>query len=251
MKKTLLIALFIFAFIQLKAQSFEFSIQANSGVSHLTGGSALRTTTFNGSSTQQNAGYPNNTGNLSAPDFGADLQLQYNFKCGFILGAQAGFEQFSSKVNINGVYGSYDAPVLFLNIGTLYPATTFVSATGHVTDHWDYINFNPYFGYRFAFKKVKLDVLPGFDIAEGTGSSETVNVKASDGSYYNKSTLPSDKPATDVRPRIGLAAYYQRFGVVASYSKGLHDYNSGKTSDSDWPPLRTELLRLGISYRIK
>jgi hypothetical protein len=251
MKKALLIILFVFAFIQLKAQSLDFSIQANSGFSHLTGESTLRNAPLNGSSAESHAGYPNGTGNLSAPDLGADLQLQYTFKCGFILGAQAGFEQFSSKININGVYGSYDAPVLFYNINTPYPGTTFVSATGHATDHWDYIYINPYFGYRFAFKKVKLDVLPGFDIAAGTSSSETVNVKASDGSYYNKSTLPSYKPATDVRPRIGLAAYYQLFGIVASYSKGLYDYNSGKLSDSDLPPLHTELFRLGISYRIK
>jgi hypothetical protein len=250
MKKALLIILFVFAFIRLKAQSLEFSIQANSGFSHLTGESTLRNAPLNGSSTESHAGYPNGTGNLSAPDLGADLQLQYTFKCGFILGAQAGFEQFSSKININGVYGSYNAPVLF-NISTPNLVTTFVSATGHVTDHWDYININPYFGYRFAFKKVKLDILPGFDIAEGTGSSETVNVKASDGSYYNESTLPGYKPATDIRPRIGLATYYQRFGIFASYSKGLYDYNSGKLSDSDLPPLHTELFRLGISYGIK
>jgi hypothetical protein len=247
MKKALLIALFIFAFIRLKAQSFEFSVQANSGFSHFTGGSTLRTTFLGAASATQHDGYPNGTGNLSAPDLGADLQLQYNFKCGVILGGQAGFEQFSSGVNINSVDEPYNG---YLALNTAY-YSPFVPASGHVTDHWDYININPYTGYRFLFKKVKLDILPGFDVAFGTGHSENVNVKATDGTYYNKSTLSGGKPITDVRSRIGLATYYQRFGIVASYSRGIHDYNSGKTSDSILPTLNTELFRIGLSYRIR
>lgn len=245
MKKLILIIPIVFCILAAKAQSLEFSVQANSGISRFTGKGTTPTTFLNVASTQQHSGYPNGTGNIFAPDLGANLQLQYTFKSGFILGGQAGFEQFSSKANINSV----DEPGLLLPYYNTQQ-TPFVTAAGHVTDHWDYININPYTGYRFILKKVKLDVLPGFDIAFGTGSSETVNVKANDGTYYNKSTLTSYKPATDVRPRIGLAAYYQRFGLVASFSKGLHDYNSGKLSDSTLPTLHTELFRIGLSYRI-
>jgi hypothetical protein len=48
MKKTLLLALFICAFIRLKAQSFEFSLQAGSGLSRFSGSSSASNSTIAG-----------------------------------------------------------------------------------------------------------------------------------------------------------------------------------------------------------
>ncbi len=248
MKKAFLIISIIFSVIQAKAQSLEFSVQANSGMSHFTGATTLKNTFLNGANTQDHTGYPNGTGNIYAPGFGAGFQLQYTFKSGFLAGAQAGFEQFSSKVDINGVYDN--SMVLYANVNG-GSGVEEVPATGHVTDHLDYINLNPYIGYRFLLNKVKLDLLPGIDIALGTGSSETVNVKASDGTYYNRSSLTSGKPSTDVRMRMGAVAYYYNWGITASYSKGLKDFNSGRLSDSVLPPLHSELFRIGLLYRLK
>lgn len=244
MKKFILIIFIVSFVVQAKAQSFEFSVQANSGVSHFTGKTTVNTTFLN-AGMKEHTGYANGTGNINTPTLGAGLQLQYVFKCNFIVGGQAGFEQFNSKVNIDTINGSYNSPIGHIN-GTYQAA-----ATGHVTNHWDYINLNPYIGYRFTFDKVRLDVMPGIDIAIGTGSSETVNVKASDGTYYNKPNIANGTPSSDVRLRMGLAVYYQHLGITASYSRGLKDYNSGLMSDSFLPPLHTGLLRIGLAYQIK
>jgi hypothetical protein len=245
MKKIIFIILLVSFIIRVNAQSLEFSVQAYSGMSHFTGNTTTHSTFLNTSATDPHAGYPNGTGNIYTPDLGIALQLQYNFKSGFLLGGQAAFEQFNNKVDINGVYEDQTYLAYQLAPGP-------EAATGHVTDHDNYVNLTPYIGYRFVLNKVKLDVMPGFDIAIGVGGSETVNVKANDGTYYNKPNIANGGiPPSDVRARIGLAAYYLRYGIIASYSRGLKDYNSGELSDSDLPPLHAELFRLGLSYRIR
>jgi hypothetical protein len=235
MRKLILTILFILSIVELKAQGFEFSVQANTGLSYYVGQGTLHSTFLNVSSVSDHSGYPNGDGNIASPIWGTDLQFQYTFKSNFVLGVQTGYEQISYKVDINGVYDG---------------AANETQATGYTNQHNGYININPYLGYRLKLDKVRLDVLPGFDIALGTNSYTTVNVKASDGTFYNKPSYDG-APATEIRARLGLAAYYQKFGITASYSHGTKDYNSGLASDSVLPTLYTELFRVGLSYRIR
>ena len=131
MRKLILTILFILSIVELKAQSFEFSVQANTGLSHYVGQGTLHSTFLNVSSVSDHSGYPNGDGNIASPIWGTDLQFQYTFKFNFIIGAQTGYEQISNKVDINGVYDG---------------ATTETSATGYVNQHYGYFNINPYLG---------------------------------------------------------------------------------------------------------
>jgi len=238
MKKILLIITLIFIITLAKAQSFEVSVQANGGLSGYFGNSTVSATNLNVDNATNHTGYPNGTGNVLAFSYGADIQWQYTFKSRFILGLQTGYEILASKVDINGVYDGNGSGE--------------TSATGYAEDHDGFINISPYIGYRFNLHKVRLDVLPGFDLAFGVNSWHTVNVTASDNTYYNKHTDNIyGNPDNDVRVRLGLAAYYQKFGITASYSRGLTNFNSGALADGPVPPLYRQVFRLGLSYRIK
>jgi hypothetical protein len=235
MKKIFLSLFFLLAVARLKAQNFEFSVQANTGLSHYTGDRPSHSTNLNVYSVSGHSGYPNNDGTILSPCYGVDLQLQYTFKFNFIMGVQAGYEVISNKVAINGVYDG---------------AATETAATGYVNQHNGYIDINPYLGYRFNINKVKLDILPGVDIAPGANTYNTVNVKASDGTFYNKyAPFYGGAPALELRYRLGLAAYYKKYGITAGYSHGkdIRNYNA----DGPVPSEYIEIFRLGISYRIK
>ncbi len=231
MKKIYLSILLIFCAIQLKAQSFEVSVQANTGLSHYTGAGTVSSTFLNVYE-QQRTGYPNGDGNRNATIFGADIQWQYISRHNFILGLQTGYEALGSKIDITSI-GSPGTP-----------------ATGSFTDRLNYINLNPYIGYRFKLSKIRLDVMPGLDFALGIHGSETGKAITNDNVTYT-SDGANGTTRSDVRLRLGLAAYYQKFGITASYSHGLADFNSGALSDSVLPSLRFEVMRIGLSYRIK
>ena len=231
MKRIYLSILLIFCAVQLKAQSFEISLQANTGLSHYTGASTVSNTFLNVDA-QQHTGYPNGVGNKNATIFGADIQWQYVAKSDVIAGIQTGYEALGSKVGITSI-GYPDAP-----------------ASGSFTDHLNYINLNPYVGYRFKLSKVRLDVMPGLDFALGIHGDETGKAITNDNVTYT-SNGSNGTTRSDVRLRLGLAAYYQKFGITASYAHGLTDFNSGLASDSVLPTLRFEVMRIGLSYRIK
>lgn len=231
MKKVILSFLLVLSIIELKAQSFEISAQANTGLSHYTGAGTVSSTFLNADE-QSHTGYPNGTGNRNAVIFGADIQWQYIAKCNFIFGIQTGYEALGSKIDITSINS---------------PGTP---ATGTFTDHLNYINLNPYFGYRFKLSRIKLDVMPGLDFALGIHGSETGKAVTNDNVTYTANDI-NGTTRSDVRLRLGLAAYYQKFGITVSYAHGLADFNSGALSDSVLPTLRVEVVRVGLSYRIK
>ena len=234
MKKIFLCLLLALITIEVKAQSFEISGQVNTGVSHYVGAGTVSSTFLN-VDPQTHTGYPNGDGNRNAVIFGADIQWQYTAKSNFILGLQTGYEALGSKIGINSVF----------NEGANEPAT------GTFTDHLNYINLNPYFGYRFKLNKVKLDIMPGLDFALGVHGSESGKATTNDNTTYNASDVANGTTRSDVRLRFGLVAYYQKFGITASYAHGITDFNSGAVSDSVLPTLRVEVIRIGLSYRLK
>ena len=233
MKKALIILFLIFCGIQLQAQSFDFSVLANGGLSHEVGKSTVNSTFLNADASTH-TGYANGDGNTLAFSYGAGFQFQYTFKCDFILGAQTVYEVVSIKTNINGVYDGTGGGE--------------ISASGYTTNHYGFININPYFGYRFKINKVRLDVLPGFDVSFGVANKQVVNVKASDNSYYNKPNIAIEN-GDDLRLRLGLAAYYKRYGITASGSRGFDQF--ARYADAYIPPEHMEIFRLGLLYKLK
>jgi len=232
MKKIYLSLFLILCAIAVKAQN-EFFIQANGGVSHYAGKSTVNSTFLDAGDPANHSGYPNGDGNTAAFSYGADLEWQYTFKCKFLLGLQAGYEVISSKTDINGVYDGSGGET---------------PATGYVTGHYHSINLNPYIGYRFNLNKVKLDLLPGFDVAFGLKNTETVNVKANDNTYYNKPTNNYNSAGDEFRLRFGAAAYYKKFGITTSFSRGMNHF--AEYADAYIPPEHMDVFRFGISYRI-
>jgi hypothetical protein len=238
--------LFAFSIIRLKAQSFEFSLQAGSGVSHFSGSSSASNSTIAGAV----GGSDNYTidpyGSRIAFAYNAGLQGQYVFQSRFIVGLQADYQLLQSKVKIDSTYrtdiilfapGPYDT-------GDGYVAG---SATGKTILRATYIDLSPYIGYRVLEGTIKFDVLPGMDIGFGLGSHESG--KAAINYSSGNVVIDADKnlgiPKTDLGIKLGLAAYYKRYGLIAGYSYGLSNYLPGTETS-----LHTELFRLGISYRI-
>jgi len=231
--KLLITLLFVLSISELHAQTFEISAQANGGFSHYAGKSTVNNTFLNAGDPANHSGYANGDGNSPAFTYGADVQLQYTFKFNLIMGVQTGYEVISSHTNINGVYDGANGEV---------------TATGYTSDHYGYININPYLGFRFHINNVRLDLLPGLDISLGESTKSTVDVKATDGTYYNKPTNNINNTGDEFRVRFGLAAYYKKFGITASHSRGINHF--AQFADAYIPPEHMEVFRLGISYKI-
>ena len=163
-------------------------------------------------------------------------------KNGFIAGLQSGYDVLRSKTSVTAVQSNQ---VFFtFNILTPYPFVN--QATGSAYFQNQFININPYLGYRFHIKKTSLDVVGGADIGINTGSYDKGKA-TSEGDIYTTNLKKPNAP-TDWRAKLALLYEYQRFGVDLSYAYGLTNYYTQGGSN----PLEahSRLLRFGVSYRI-
>jgi hypothetical protein len=243
MKTLLLTLLSFFVLTNLSAQNIELSVQANSGLFHYSGNSAVSTSAiYAGSSPQQN--YTSNPyGNKNGFSYGGDIQAQYVSKSGFITGLQAGYEILRSKLDVTG----YD-PVTFY----LAPGPNFlpyqIPVKGQTFLQYQDIDLNPYIGYRWLIGKIKLDMMPGIDLGFNINSYDKGKATDNDGNVYRTDLKLLDAP-TDVRLKLGVAATYKRFGITAAYLHGLTNlYKNINVNGSD--DAHSELLSFGITYRI-
>jgi hypothetical protein len=150
----------------------------------------------------------------------------------FIIGVQGGYEALKSNININEIS---------ISGGN-------VAATGATSFKANYINVNPYIGYRLPVPVVNVDILAGLDIAHVSNAKDKGSVKASNETTYNvhrKVTTVS----TDNRVRFGLAAGFKRVGLTANYSHGLTNYYEGIIGGGPMDA-HSEILRLGLTYKI-
>lgn len=246
--KTLALTLSAFFIVTgLHAQKIEFSVQANSGLFHYSGKSAVAVSyIYQGAS--ETSGYTNNPyGNKNGFGYGVALQGQFVSKGGFIAGLQAGYEILKSKVDINGI---------LLNSLDYLPGANFVQsppveAKGETYLKNKFVNISPYVGYRVNLKKVKLDLMPGIDLGFGLSTYENGKATTTDGSNITVQTdLKRDKAPTDVRLKFAAALVYNRFGLTASYAHGLTNYLADIIGDADFKA-HSELMRFGVSYRLK
>jgi hypothetical protein len=239
MKTLLLTVLSFFVLTHLIAQNIELSVQANSGLFHYSGNSAVSTSAiYQGPAPQQN--YTNNPyGNKNGFSYGGDVQAQYASKNGFIWGLQAGYEVLRSKVGINSYY-PLSFPGFYGPIGT-------AQVTGQTFLQDQDININPYIGYRLQINKIKIDMMPGIDMGFDMNSYDKGKATDSEG-YVYRTDLKLPGAPTDIRLKLGVEANYKRFGIVAAYAHGLTNlYKVTTVSGSD--DAHSELINLGITYR--
>lgn len=248
MKAFTLTLSFFFILTGVYAQKIEFSVQANSGFFRYAG----KTATAESYIQQGPPNTPNHTnspyGSKSGFGYGGSLQGQFVSECGFIAGVQAGYEEMKSKVDINGI--------LLYNISYDYlPGANFVqappvAAKGETYLKNKFINVSPYVGYRIGLKKMKLDLMPGIDLGFALSTYENGKATTSDGNNTTVQTgLKHDKAPTDVRLKFGAALIYNRFGLTASYARGLTNYRGNIIGDANFEA-HSELMRFGVSYRL-
>lgn len=244
MKKALLIFSIITTGFTAHAQKLELSVQANSGLFHYTGLSAESHSFFiQGSS--QDLNYTNNPyGKNYAYSYGAGLKANWVANSGFIFGIQAGYEILRSKTTLTAFSPYYDPNTIHLDALYTGPYTS----SGNTILTSNFININPYVGYRFKFKKVSLDVLPGMDIGVGLSSKEKGNVYLTSTDQSFTSDRKRQKPPVDTRARLSTSVNYQRFSINLSYARGFSNYTANMIGSN--PKVYSELFRLGAGYRL-
>jgi len=246
MKKLLLIITCFFALQSLHAQSFEFSAHVNSGLFHYSGASTAAQSYIVVADPSGN--HTNNPyGNKNALSYGVALQEQFTSKGGFIIGLQGGYDILRSALDITGVLEPTYQYLLY-NTAFTVPQPSPAKGTQHLTTQ--YVNINPYIGYRVNLKKVKLDLMPGIDLAFSTSSRDkataTTTTQMQPQTYKANRSLDA---LNDVRLRFGAAAMYRNFGIGASFAHGLTN-DEGKLIGSPSYEAHEELIRFGLSYRI-
>ncbi|MDP9079157.1 MAG: hypothetical protein M3O71_17150 [Bacteroidota bacterium] len=245
MKIVLLTLSTLFIITSLSAQKIELSVQANTGLFHYGGKSTTTTSAINqGPSEQSN--YTNNPfGSKNGFGYGGALQAQFVSNNGFILGLQTGYETLKSKVDITRINVYYN-PDPFPDPSNDGP----VIAKGESYLKTQFITLNPYIGYRLNFKKVKLDLMPGLDIAFASNTHENAKaVGTTNNTTYQTNLKRDNNVSTDLRLRFGAAAMYKRYGITASFAHGFTNYEKGIIGDGSYEA-HSELLRFGVLYRI-
>ncbi|MFD2998784.1 hypothetical protein ACFS7Z_00300 [Pontibacter toksunensis] len=207
MKKLKLLLLLMACTALSYGQKVEFAGQLNTGVAKFGGESAARTTVIDYYTLDNSWNRIGNPfGKRFALSYGASLQVQRVTGNNFVIGAQAGAEVLRNRISIDKVYVQ-DA------VYSSYIELKEVSGKSVVKN--SFINVHPYLGYRKSIGAVDFDVNVGPDIGFGLSSSEKAVAMTDDGTEY---TIDKErtKPETDVRARLGLAAYYRQFGISTS-----------------------------------
>jgi len=244
-------ALTLFAFLfflQSYGQSLEWSFQANSGLYRLTGNNTVSTTFLNNVQANTKQGYAGNPyGNLRGFSYGGGFQAQYNTRSGFIIGLQTDYDFLRSKEN---VYAVYPSGVYFLTPFYNILTPTDGPTVGHSVLVSQDVDFNPYIGYRLKAKKVKIDLMPGIDLAYNVSTSEYGSAKDNGGQKYQTSFYTGTF-SPDLRLRFGAAAWYKKIALIASYAYGLTNFSSHFLYDDPTPQYtRSELIRFGLALRL-
>ena len=218
-------------------QKMEYSAQLNSGLSRFGGESAASTTLMVINDTW---GSPprvvNPYGSRYSVAYGAGLQAQFVSASGFLLGTQAGYEQLRTRAKIDKAFG-YRAQ----------SSSMTHTADGKASIIADYINLQPYVGWRIKQGSIDLDLTLGSDISFSQQLKERSEATLEDGTEF-KVREDRSESITDFRPRLGIAGYHGHFGVSMSYSHGIKNYRANL--DGANMELYTRVFRLGLLYRL-
>ena len=240
MKKTfLIITLCVSSF--LFSQHAEISVGVNSGLFSFRGISAVDHSNINASDFSN--GYTNNPyGTKSGLAFGISWDYKYVFKNNLLLGANLGYENLRSKVNINQVI-----------LNTLsFPGSVVISkaATGKSNLIYNNINFFPYLGYRVSANQIHFDVSAGADVAFILSAKEKGSATIITDNTNYETSVDRKTISTDFRPRIQLNAQYKKYGLYIGYSFGTINYMKDYVGLGDYEA-KSRMLRFGLTYQLK
>ena len=244
MKQIILVVISFLILTNISGQNVEFGCSFNSGLFSYSGQSSVGTSFINVYGNTK-TGYTNNPyGSKNGLSYGLSFNLKRITKINFLYGLDIGLESLRSMVSINEVFG-YNPTVPY----TSATQQTFLSATGQTFLNSNFLNFNPFIGYRLYFKKVSFDLSGGFDYGHVLSSKENGSAISTDGVKYT-SSMDRKNITTDIRRRIQFSAKYKRFGLYVGYSYGLMNYLSGMMSDSNQECF-ARIMRFGVTYQIK
>ncbi|MFC5270824.1 hypothetical protein [Adhaeribacter terreus] len=234
MKKVMLFCGLVLAATLSKAQQMKYLVGANTGVFTLHGPSTEKVSSINAYSLSAEKGYTNNpfSSNLGGA-YGVSAQVQRFTKGRLVFGAGLGYEFMQNNMEINQVYGpNGNMPV---------------AAKGRSTVTYQFINVNPFIGYRFALDCLQLELTAGADIATPLKAHEEGEATDHNGNSV-KTSLDRTLEITDIRERLQATAYYKKTGLTISYSNGLSNYLTGWVGGTNLAYSR--VLRIGLVYKI-
>lgn len=237
MKQTFLTFCLFLLLTNVFGQKTEFGISLNSGLFSFSGTSSQNTTSINYDD-QTNSGYTNNPwGSKSALCYGVSLKAERVTKRNLIIGLDLGYEVLSSKISIDRIDG-------FNGVNTYQ-----LNATGETFLKSNFINFNPFIGYRLMVKDISFDLVGGFDIGHCLATNENGKATDSNGKKY---TTSEDRKTikNDFRPRIQFSSSYKKFGLYIGYSFGQTNYLSDMLGNATFESY-SRIIRFGVSYQIK
>jgi len=236
MKKLILTLSSLFFLTITYGQKTELKISLNSGLYSFAGQSA-ESSSFINSSDQTNSGYTNNPyGSQSGLCYGLSGNVKRVTKRNFIFGLDLGYEMLKSKVSINRISGF---------TGT---STYENDASGQTFLNSNFINLNPFLGYRISTKLINIDITGGFDIGYILKTHENGNATAINGTKYTTS-IDRKTIKWDIRPRVQISVDYKKTGLYLGYSFGLSNYMSGYIGGTF--EAYSRIFRFGITYQIK
>ncbi|WP_426490746.1 hypothetical protein [Hymenobacter sp. 102] len=217
-----------------QAQHTEFSLHATSGYYRYRGESATGTTQLFGGQSQISPAHTDNPyGNRFTLSYGGGVQTQRITAHTLVLGAQAGYEWLRSRANVN------------------YLITTRIAepVRSHVTLTNRFINTHVFGGKRFTAGICSIDATVGPEVGlllqsreQSTASAAGVTLQADNKVFkYIKA---------DIRVRLNVTAYYQRFGLTGGYSYGLTNYLPDYDGILVDRKLYSQMLRAGLIYRM-
>ncbi len=168
--------------------------------------------------------------------YGISFNVKRVTKRNFLFGIDLGYETLRSKIIVDMIDG-YTGN-----------STYQYSATGKTYLNSDFIDLNPFLGYRIHYKSISFDFAGGLDLACCLKGTENGSATASNGIKY---TVSSDsKPANiDIRPRFQFSANYKRFGLYTGFSYGIINYMMWVKGDGIWEAY-SRLIRFGVTYKI-
>lgn len=253
--RAIVVMCFIISAFHVSAQELEFLVSGNTGLFSFTGNNTSRTTQLNYSEDFYDlfgiGVYTSNSyGSRGGLAGGLSASFQRISKRNSILGIQAGYETYQSRVDINAVntYGTLASK----------PVTeTHEDATGKTNPGYYTINLSPYIGQRIESKLVMYDLNALVEFVHILGTYEKAKAIDASGDLhsfsYSSSTVPSNFKNSnpvfqDLRFGLRLTTYYKRIGITLGYSLGVvnysYDFGYGENIAT------SRIARFGVTYKL-
>ncbi|NCD67930.1 outer membrane beta-barrel protein [Mucilaginibacter agri] len=240
------------------AQKLELSANVNSGLFNYVGSSASNSGYYYGLYNNQFT-LPNPYGTKLTASYGLNVQGQMIYKNGFIMGLQTGYDFLNSKQDL-----SYPIYIDYLATASTLIAASYRTGYGSAKVNTQFINLNPYFGYRIGRKSVTVDITGGADFGFQTANRQSVTIySTAAGQPENHYSRHVDDKITDIRLKGGVAIGYKKFSLNLSYAHGLTNYIKNEdyyavpvlytTAGDTYSPQKmhaySQLIRFGLGYR--